>query len=156
MAREIKLTKAGYERLKAQLEQEYQRLAEATRILQEQMESFEDYEDSGLEDAKREKARIEARIDSLEDTLSRAVILEDTQGGQVVALGSRLVLQDAESGEGYELQIVAPAEASVLEDPIKISDESPVGSALLGRREGESIRVETPRGVREYRIISVG
>ena len=156
MAREIKLTKAGYERLKAQLEQEYQRLAEATRILQEQMESFEDYEDSGLEDAKREKARIEARIDSLEDTLSRAVILEDSQGGQVVALGSRLVLQDAESGEGYEVQIVAPAEASVLEEPIKISDESPVGSALLGRREGESVRVETPRGVREYRIISVG
>ncbi|AEB11849.1 GreA/GreB family elongation factor [Marinithermus hydrothermalis] len=156
MAREIKLTKAGYERLKAQLEQEYQRLAEATRILQEQMESFEDYEDSGLEDAKREKARIEARIDSLEDTLSRAVILEDSQGGQVVALGSRLVLQDAESGEGYEIQIVAPAEASVLEEPLKISDESPVGSALLGRREGESVRVETPRGIREYRIISVG
>ncbi|GFP26118.1 transcription elongation factor GreA [Candidatus Hakubella thermalkaliphila] len=56
MAREVKLTKSGYERLVAELEQERARLQDATRILQELMESSDDYDDSGLEDAKREKA----------------------------------------------------------------------------------------------------
>lgn len=80
MAREVKLTKAGYERLMQQLERERERLQEATKILQELMESSDDYDDSGPEAAKQEKARIEARIDSLEDILSRAVILEEEAG----------------------------------------------------------------------------
>ena len=87
MAREVKLTKAGYERLMQQLERERERLQEATKILQELMESSDDYDDSGLEAAKQEKARIEARIDSLEDILSRAVILEEGSG-EVIGLGS--------------------------------------------------------------------
>jgi len=77
MPREVQLTRDGYERLLRELEQERERLSEATRILQELMESSDDYDDSGLEDAKREKARIEARIDSLTDTLSRAQIMEE-------------------------------------------------------------------------------
>lgn len=72
MSREIKLTKEGFERLQKQLELERQRLVEATAILQEQMEDSDDYDGSGLEDAKREKMNIETRIDELEDTLARA------------------------------------------------------------------------------------
>jgi len=155
MAREVKLTKAGYERLQQELKEEKLRLEEATRILQEQMESFEDYEDSGLEEAKREKAQIEARVEALEDILSNAVIIESTDGDKIT-LGSIVVVQDEKTGESITLQIVAPAEATVLEDPMRISDESPLGEALLGRKEGEKIKITTPSGKKQYLIISVG
>jgi len=154
MAREVKLTKAGYERLMQQLLQERERLQEATRILQELMESSDDYDDSGLEAAKQEKARIEARIDSLEDILSRAVIIEGA-ATEVIGLGSVVELEDPVTGERLEVQVVSPAEASVLETPMKISDASPMGSALLGHREGDVLSLETPKGKKEFRVVSV-
>ncbi|GLV47367.1 transcription inhibitor protein Gfh1 [Thermus sp. LT1-2-5] len=154
MAREVKLTKAGYERLMKQLEQERQRLQEATQILQELMESSDDYDDSGLEAAKQEKARIEARIDSLEDVLSRAVILEEATT-EVIGLGSVVELEDPVTGERLEVQVVSPAEASVLETPMKISDASPMGKALLGHRVGDVLALETPKGKKEFRVVAV-
>ncbi|GGM94812.1 transcription inhibitor protein Gfh1 [Thermus composti] len=154
MAREVKLTKAGYERLMKQLEQERERLQEATKILQELMESSDDYDDSGLEAAKQEKARIEARIDALEDALSRAVIIEGP-GGEVIGLGSVVELEDPLSGEHLLVQVVSPAEASVLETPMKISDASPMGKALLGHRVGDVLTLETPKGKREYRVVAI-
>lgn len=154
MAREVQLTKGGLERLRLQLEEEYQRLSEATQILQELMDSSDDYDDSGLEDAKREKAQIEARITSLEDTLSRAVVIESVGSRGTVVLGSRVVLQDVRTGETVQLQLVDSAEASILEEPMKVSDESPVGAALLDKKEGELVAVSAPRGVVGYRILS--
>jgi len=154
MAREVKLTKAGYERLMKQLEQERERLQEATKILQELMESSDDYDDSGLEAAKQEKARIEARIDSLEDVLSRAVILEEGSG-EVIGLGSVVELEDPATGERLSVQVVSPAEASVLETPMKISDASPMGKALLGHRVGDVLSLETPKGKKEFRVVAV-
>jgi transcription elongation factor GreA len=154
MAREVKLTKAGYERLMKQLEQERERLQEATKILQELMESSDDYDDSGLEAAKQEKARIEARIDSLEDVLSRAVILEEGTG-EVIGLGSVVELEDPATGERLSVQVVSPAEASVLETPMKISDASPMGKALLGHRVGDVLSLDTPKGRKEFRVVAV-
>jgi transcription elongation factor GreA len=154
MAREVKLTKAGYERLMQQLMQERERLQQATQILQELMESSDDYDDSGLEAAKQEKARIEARIDSLEDVLSRAVILEEATT-EVIGLGSVVELEDPVTGEHLTVQVVSPAEASVLEVPMKISDASPMGKALLGHRVGDVLSLDTPRGKKEFRVVAV-
>lgn len=154
MAREVKLTKAGYERLMQQLMQERERLQQATQILQELMESSDDYDDSGLEAAKQEKARIEARIDSLEDVLSRAVILEEATT-EVIGLGSVVELEDPVTGEHLTVQVVSPAEASVLEVPMKISDASPMGKALLGHRVGDVLSLDTPRGRKEFRVVAV-
>ena len=154
MAREVKLTKAGYERLMQQLERERERLQEATKILQELMESSDDYDDSGLEAAKQEKARIEARIDSLEDILSRAVILEEGSW-EVIGRGSVVELEDPLSGERLSVQVVSPAEANVLDTPMKISDASPMGKALLGHRVGDVLPLDTPKGKREVRVVAV-
>jgi len=137
-----------------QLEQERERLQEATKILQELMESSDDYDDSGLEAAKQEKARIEARIDSLEDVLSRAVILEEGTG-EVIGLGSVVELEDPATGERLSVQVVSPAEASVLETPMKISDASPMGKALLGHRVGDVLSLDTPKGKKEFRVVAV-
>ncbi len=155
MPREVKLTRSGHERLVKELQQERERLQDATRILQELMESSDDYDDSGLEDAKREKARIEARIDNLEDTLSRATIIEEEGKANIVSLGAIVTLKEAKSGNELKVQVVSPAEASVLEKPMKISDESPMGRTLLGRKKGERVLLETPKGKKEFILAAI-
>ena len=81
--RSVRLTQDGYDRLKTTLEQEYVRLDEATTILRELTGSSDDYDDSGLEEAKQEKGRIENRIDDLEDQLARAVIIKAHEDGRI-------------------------------------------------------------------------
>ena len=157
MAREIKLTREGYERLQKTLQHEQNRLVEATRILQEQMETAADYEDTGLEDAKREKMNIEARIDELEDTLARAIIMEDHNGDEGRAsLGAIIVLVDENNKREMKVQLVSAPEASVLGGGLpKISDDSPVGTQLLGRRVGESFVVNLGQRQAKYTVKSV-
>lgn len=142
MALRIRITPEGYERLKAERDLELERLEEATRILQELTGSSDDYDDSGLEDAKTEKARIEQRIDDLEDQLDRAQIIED-QASDRVDLGSLVKVAEAgKKQDEFTVQIVSPVEAGVLEGDIpKVSDESPLGKALMGRGVGDEVDV---------------
>lgn len=114
MSREVKLTQEGFERLQKQLEIEQQRLVDATGILQEQTGSSDDFDDSGIEDAKREKQNIAIRIDELEDTLARAVIIAHKEGGKNVELGSIIKLIEEKSGRELEVQLVSGVEATVL------------------------------------------
>ncbi len=157
MAREIKLTREGYDRLQRALQHEQERLVEATRILQEQMETAADYEDTGLEDAKREKMNIEARIDELEDTLARAVVMDGASGDEGRAsLGAIVVLVDENSKREMRVQLVSAPEASVLGGGLpKISDDSPVGTALLGKKAGESFVVNLGARQAKYKVKSV-
>ncbi|MEX2543222.1 MAG: GreA/GreB family elongation factor [Trueperaceae bacterium] len=155
MARQVRLTQEGYDRLKAQLEQEYARLEEATRILRELTGSSDDYDDSGLEEAKREKARLEMRIDNLEDQLNRAEIIAAHEVDKV-DLGVTVTLQDTASKEAFEVQVVSPIEAGVLEGEIpKVSDESPLGRAVMGRRAGDTVEVVINNRRSEYTLMSI-
>ena len=160
MAREVKLTREGFERLQRTLELEQARLAEATRILQEQMESSDDYDDTGLEEAKREKASIEGRIDELEDTLGRAVIIELPGGTDSVTLGSFVVLKEEKSGREMEVQVVSAPEASILDGTVerhvpKVSDDSPLGKSVLGRRSGDLFIVDLESRQLKYKVVSI-
>lgn len=156
MARTVRLTQEGYERLRGQLEHEYERLEEATRILQELTGSSDDYDDSGLEEAKREKARIEGRVDNLEDQLSRAEVIEAHKMDRV-DLGAVVTLQDTSTKEAFDVQVVSPIEAGVLEGDIpRVSDESPLGKALMGRKPGETVQVAINERKTEYTLMSIG
>lgn len=155
MARTVRLTQEGYERLRGQLEHEYERLEEATRILQELTGSSDDYDDSGLEEAKREKARIEGRVDNLEDQLSRAEVIEAHEMDRV-DLGAVVTLQDTSTKEAFDVQVVSPIEAGVLEGDIpRVSDESPLGKALMGRKPGETVQVAINERKTEYTLMSI-
>lgn len=155
MVARVRVTQEGYDRLKATLEHEYERLEEATRILRELTGSSDDYDDSGLEEAKREKAHIEERIDNLEDQLDRAEIISAHQMDRV-DLGAVLTLQDTRSKEAFEIQVVSPVEAGVLEGDIpKVSDESPLGKAALGRKPGETFKVTINEKTTEYTLMSI-
>lgn len=155
MARQVRLTREGYERLKATLERERALLEEATRILQELSGSSDDYDDSGLEEAKREKARIELRVDNLEDQLERAEIIEE-HGRDRVDLGAIVTLENNATKELLELQLVSPVEATVLDSDIpKISDESPLGKAVMGRKPGETFEVTINDKTTSYTVVSI-
>ncbi len=156
MAMRVRITPEGYERLKATLEQEYARLDEATKILQGLTGSSDDYDDSGLEDAKAEKAGIERRIDDLEQQLKHADLIEGAGVGHV-DYGSVVTLLDIKAKDSFQVQVVSPVEAGILEgDMPRVSDESPLGKALMGRSKGEKLKVAIRGGTTEYQIQDIG
>lgn len=151
----VRLTKEGFERLKATLEQEYRRLEEATKILQDLTGTSDDYDDSGLEDAKQEKARIENRIDDLETQLDRAEIISENDPNRV-DLGNVVELRDLDAERVMKVQVVAPVEAGVLEGDVpKVSDESPLGRALLGRRLHDEVAVTMGDKTKRYQVVAI-
>ena len=153
--RSVRLTQEGYDRLKTTLEQEYFRVDEATKILRELTGSSDDYDDSGLEEAKQEKGRIENRIDDLEDQLTRAEIIQAHEDGRI-DLGAMVTLQEKGKPE-LKVQVVSPVEAGVLEGDVpKVSDESPLGRALIGRRKGDTVQVTIGVNAKAYTVVAVG
>jgi len=111
-------------------------------------------ENSEYDEAKNEQAQLEERIAKLEAMLRNAKLIDDDEiSTDVVTLGSKVVVKDLEFDEEMEYTIVGSAEA----DPFngKISNESPVGSALLGKKKGEIVEVQVPDGSIKYEIISI-
>lgn len=157
--KQVKLTKEGYERLQQALEQEQERLIEATRIVQEQMENSTDSEDTGLEEAKREKRQVEARIEELEDTLARAIVIEGaTAPDGTVNLGATVMLSNETAKKEMTVKVVSAAEASVrgTDNVPRISDDSPVGRELIGRKEGDAFVVNLEGGKQvKYKVKGV-
>jgi transcription elongation factor GreA len=123
----------------------------ADRIQQAKLDG--DVSESGeYEDAKNEQAMVEGRIRTLDHMLQNAQIIEETKS-DVVILGGRVKVRDGE-GAQYEWTIVGSAEASPRD--AKISNESPVGKALMGKKKGDKVRVDTPGGVEEFSVLKVG
>ena len=113
-------------------------------------------ENSEYDEAKNEQAIVEARIAELEAMLKNVKIIDDEeQKSNVVHLGTRLLLKDVEFDEEMEVKIVGSAEA----DPASglISDDSPIGKALLGKKanRAKDIEVQTPQGVALFRILKI-
>ena len=153
----VHLTRDGYQKLESELNylRSVRRSEVAERLRLALEEGGELVENAEYEDAKNEQAFIEGRIQQLELMLSRAQIIEDTeQDGPkgIVRLNSHVTVQ--EHGEEPEtFHIVGRAEAAPREG--KISDESPLGRSLMGKKEGETVTVEAPDGAFEYKILKV-
>jgi transcription elongation factor GreA len=113
---------------------------------------FGDYsENSELEDAKNEQAFVEGRVLTLEQMIKNAVVIDQNGHHDKVELGSHIVVEV--DGERENYTVVGSAEANPGEG--RISNESPVGRALLGHRAGEKIRAVVPNGVIEMKIVAV-
>ncbi len=111
-------------------------------------------ENSEYDEAKNEQAFVEGRILQLESMLKNASVVDEVDvPNDCVAIGSIVELEDYEMGENVEYYIVGSVEA----DPInyKISNESPVGNALIGRKKGDIIKVEAPNGLYKFKILSI-
>ncbi|EJW18892.1 transcription elongation factor GreA [Paenibacillus alvei] len=111
-------------------------------------------ENSEYEDAKNEQAFIEGRIITLEKMLRNArIINNDEIDTDIVSIGSTVIVEDLEFGDKMEYTIVGTAES----DPLKnrISNESPVGKAILGKQKGTTVDVNVPAGVIQYKILEI-
>jgi transcription elongation factor GreA len=111
-------------------------------------------ENSEYEDAKNEQAFIEGRIITLEKMLRNArIINNDDIDIDTVSIGSIVTVEDLEFGDSMEYAIVGTAESDPLQN--KISNESPVGKAILGKKKGTVVEVNVPAGVVQYKIIDI-
>lgn len=154
--KEVLLTVDGLKRLEAELEclKSIKRKEVADRI--KQAISFGDIsENSEYEEAKNEQAFVEGRILTLEKTLRNAKVIddEDSNDASVVGLGSWVQLRDLENSQEVEYEIVGSLEA----DPAnsRISNESPLGKAVLGQKTGSIIEINVPAGLLRYEITGV-
>ncbi|NLP36473.1 MAG: transcription elongation factor GreA [Firmicutes bacterium] len=155
MGKEVILTHGGLEKLEKELEylKTIRRREVADRI--KTAISFGDIsENSEYEDAKNEQAFIEGRIITLEKMLRNVRIIDKAENStDVVSIGSTVVLKDLEFDEDFEYTIVGRAEANPAEN--KISNESPVGKAILGKKINDVVEVFVPAGVLKYKIVSI-
>lgn len=149
------LTREGYENLKEELVNlKTVRRKEVAERLKQAIDFGDLSENSEYDDAKSEQAFIEGRIQTIEATLHNAQIIEDgTQSSGVVNIGSYVTVRDVEFDDVEEYRIVGTSEADPMQN--KISNESPLGSSLLGKRQGQTIKVNAPAGIIEYEILKV-
>lgn len=146
MAEEVILTKEGKEELEKRLNYlKVEKRAEITERIKTAREFGDLSENAEYDAAKNEQAMIEGEILEIEDKLKRAVIIKDTAKKGTVSLGSKVEILDEDLGEVLTYEIVGTTEADV--ELGRISNESPIGNALLGRKAGDSIKVKVPQGI---------
>lgn len=138
---------------KAELEVELQELKERRGSIAEKIANARDYgdlsENAEYDSAREEQGLVESRVGEIEDILRNADIIKPTKSS-TIKVGSTVVLKN---GTKVTYRIVGPVEADPLEG--KISNESPIGSALMGKKEGDEVTITTPKGETTYTVEEV-
>ena len=153
--KEVILTSEGYEKLKQEIDElstvKPREVAERIRVARE----FGDIaENAEYDDAKNEQMLLEHRIATLEERLRDArVITKKDIAKDVVSVGSKVKLRDVAAKETIEYHIVGSAEADPGQN--KLSNESPVGKAIIGHKKGETVEVLAPRGTLKFKILEI-
>ena len=153
--KEVILTPEGYEKLKQEIEylstEKRREVADRIRIARE----FGDIaENAEYDDAKNEQALLEHRIAVLEERMRAARVIEKKEiSKDVVSIGSHVKLRDMDAKQTIEYHIVGSAEANPAE--YKLSNESPVGKAIIGKKKGEVVEVAAPRGSLKFKILEI-
>jgi transcription elongation factor GreA len=149
------LTYAGLRQYEEELEDlKVNRRKEISQKIKEAREQGDLSENAEYDAAKDEQRDIEARIDELEKLLKNAeVVVEDEVDANKVNIGCKVKVYDVEYDEEMEFSLVGSTEANSLQN--KISNESPVGRALIGKQVGETVSVETLDGTIEYKVLSI-
>ena len=153
--KDIILTKEGYQKLKKEIEdlstRRRREIAERIKLARE----FGDIaENAEYDTAKNEQAHLEARIALLEERLksSRVVTKKEIKSGEV-SVGTKVRLRDVKANKTVEYHIVGSAEANPAEN--KLSNESPVGKAIMGHKKGDVVEVAAPRGSMKFKILEI-
>lgn len=152
---ELLLTQAGYDKLVEEHEELVSvRRAEVSERLKEAISYGDISENAEYDAAKNEQAELEERIQSLENMIRKAKIVDDEiTKGDTVNVGLSVVVKDVESGEEEEFSIVGATESDPFEG--KISNESAVGKALIGHKQGDKVTIELPDSMITYEITKV-
>jgi transcription elongation factor GreA len=153
--KDVILTPEGYKKLTQEIEylstEKRREVADRIRTARE----FGDIaENAEYDDAKNEQALLEHRIATLEERMRNARVIEKKDiAKDVVSVGSKVRLRDLDAKQTVEYRIVGSAEADPSEN--KLSNESPVGKAILGKKKGETVEVSAPRGAMKFKILEI-
>lgn len=154
MEKAIYLTEKGLQKLQAELEHLVTvKRVEVAERLREAMEDYDIEDSTEFQFAKDEQSFVEGRIRTIENMLARVVVIEATKSNGHIQIGSTVVIQEVGSRTVETYTIVGTAEANSAKN--LISDESPLGSALLTHKAGEQVEVEAPAGSFKVRIVEV-
>ena len=157
--KEVILTPDGFKKLQAEIEElsttRRREVAERIRVAREFGDIMENAE---YDSAKNDQAYLEARIATLEDRLanSRVVTKKEINAAQKsgeVSVGTKVKLKDMGSNKQFEYHIVGSAEANPAE--MKLSNESPVGKAIMGHKKGDVVEAPTPKGAKKFKIMEI-
>ncbi len=142
------LTPEGFEKMKKELEYlEKVKRKEVSEKIKYTASQGDLSENAGYDAAKEEQGFVEGRIKELKDIIAQAKVIEKKESGNV-QIGSFVVLNSEEGKNKF--QIVSPEEADILKG--KLSFESPLGAALLNKKKGDIVKIDTPGGLKEYKI----
>ena len=153
--KEVILTPEGYEKLKQEIATlqtvKRREVAERIRVARE----FGDIaENAEYDDAKNEQAMLEHRIATLEERLLAARVISKKEiSKDTVSVGSKVRVKNMDAGKTFEYRIVGSAEANPAEN--KLSNESPVGKAIMGHKKGDVVEVSAPRGSLKFKILEI-
>lgn len=155
MEKKTLLTQEGHQKLQDELhELKVVRRKEIAQKIKEAREQGDLSENAEYDAAKDEQREIETRIETIEELLKNAeVVTNDAIDKEKVSVGCKVRILDCEFDEELTYQLVGSTEANSLKG--KISNESPVGQALLGRKVGETVDVETQVGTFQYKVLSI-
>ncbi|HEX8182020.1 MAG TPA: transcription elongation factor GreA [Candidatus Saccharimonadales bacterium] len=150
------LTEEGVNELKAELARLIAARSEVAEHIKTAREFGDLSENAEYQVARQEQERNEARISEIEHIVGNVEIIQATKGGTKVRLGSKVTLEaiSAHSKSAKAFQVVGTVEADPLEG--KISDESPIGKALMGKKLGEEVEIKTPAETAVYKIATIG
>lgn len=153
MKKLFRLTQSGVDELKTELDSLVAKRAGIADAIKTARELGDLTENAEYQSAIAEKDRNEARVAEIENILQNVEIIKKPRGDSKVQLGSVVKLK-GQGGKAKEFQVVGTVEADPLNG--KISDESPIGQALIGQKVGETVQISTPTDTSAYKIVSIG
>ena len=155
MSKEILLTAEGLKNMEDQLEYlKTEKRKEVAEKIKEALSFGDLSENAEYDAAKNEQAEVEEKITKIENILKNATLISDDEADTgMVSIGSKVKILDKDFDEEIVYTIVGSTEANPAE--YKISNESPVGKALLGRKAGEDVSVDAPQGIIELKILEI-
>ncbi len=142
------------------LQEELRSLKEERRVeiaekLKEAISFWDLSENAEYEEARNEQAQVEKRISDLEEQLKDVELIDESENHDKVTMGSQVTVENTESGEVQSYKIVGSTEANILAETPMISNEAPVGKALLGKKVGDKVKVNAPAGKFEYKVTEI-
>jgi transcription elongation factor GreA len=151
MKKLFRLTQAGVDKLQAELDSLIAKRASIAETIKTARELGDLAENAEYQSARAEQDRHEARVSEIENILQNVEIIKKPRGAAKVQLGATIKLKA--DGKTKEFQVVGTVEADPLSG--KISDESPIGQALLGKKVGEAVEIITPADTSTYKIVNI-